>query len=105
MLGDGVAMSTNEPKVMRCPKCGSSGFDGYFMAPMRYVCKSCGARYEDANGIRVLTEEEGRKLRPGMYGDPVCTVCCSHAPHAPGACPFCDGTTTQERPNQLRALE
>ncbi len=75
--------------MLNCPDCGNR-LEALYLMPVQYNCKVCVARFVDANnpGIPVLSAEEGRRKRPGMYGDPVCD-CCFHSPHPDSICVFC----------------
>lgn len=80
-----LTMSATPP----CPECGSDDFVVTYSIPSYGECKGCGTWWKDANSeILVLSEEDGRSKRPGLYGDPVCS-CCPHAPHE-GLCRWCN---------------
>lgn len=85
-----MARHTNDVELgFRCPACGGSDIEVFYSCPLQYKC-SCGVKLIDKNAgpaIQVISEEVGRRKRPGLYGDPVCS-CCKHAPHD-GACEFC----------------
>jgi hypothetical protein len=73
-----------------CPACGSSDIACCYSFPPSYQCNGCRQWLFDENGpkgIPVLGEEEARKKRPGLYGDPACDRC-NHAVHE-GSCDIC----------------
>jgi len=55
-------------EVPDCPHCGGKS-DGSVMysEPPQTTCIDCKKTYEFGEGIKILTEEEGRAKRPGMY--------------------------------------
>lgn len=85
------------PKLL-CPKCGSDRIDVNYSIPLSYRCCACGIGLVDLNdpGIPVISERDAKLKRPGMYGETVCT-CCTHAPHPPGECPYCNETKREVR--------
>ena len=55
---------------MNCPECGGTDLNVFYTAPLVYECKNCGVEFMDpdeAPAVRVLTAEEGKKLRPELY--------------------------------------
>jgi hypothetical protein len=76
-----------------CPLCGCKHLATFYVFPPKFRCEGCNATLRDANctGIPVLSGDVAKRKRPAMYGLPVC-ACCSHEPHEPGQCEFCDET-------------
>jgi transcription initiation factor IIE alpha subunit len=55
-------------KEFDCPKCGKVNPTAlYYSCPMQADCPKCGAKLEKSDSIKILSEEEGRKLRPQFY--------------------------------------
>jgi len=88
-----------------CPNCGSTSIQCFYTAPPMYRCRECGKDLIDDNAgpaIPVLTREEAESKRPQLYGLPVCECCdparpkfsCTHAPHEPGKCYWCNKQNT-----------
>jgi len=80
---------TEEKRV--CPICKTEKINVFYTNPLSYQCSFCQFWIHDSNrpSIPVLTEDQARRKRPGMYGDPTCT-CCTHAPHSNKPCEFCE---------------
>jgi len=63
-----------------CPKCGEvKPTRIYYSCPTQGDCPICNARLEDIEGgIKILSEEESRKIRPSFYaknkGDEMDTI-------------------------------
>lgn len=84
-----------------CPRCGGNRITCFYSDPASYKCEDCQIFLIDENAgpaIPVLTREEAESKRPALFGLPTCECCdpvvnskfsCTHAPHAPGACPWC----------------
>lgn len=78
---------------MLCPACGSEVMV-FYTDPLQFKCVGCNVELIDRNAepfpVR-LTDAEGRKRRPGIYGDPACPRC-GHAVHGGScdvSCEFC----------------
>lgn len=50
----------------KCPHCGGES-DGNVMysCPLQAKCRQCGRHWEFGDGIRVMSEAEARRVRPG----------------------------------------
>jgi hypothetical protein len=64
----------------KCPHCGGeSNGTIYYSCPAKTGCRDCGQLWSFGKGIEVLSEEEGRRRRPGMYPPKP-----AEAPESPG---------------------
>lgn len=53
---------------MSCPACASDNVYTRYTAPPSYECQACKHTWRSlGSAIRILSEEEGRKLRPKLY--------------------------------------